>query len=402
MRAPLRDLPRAPRILILTGPLFAPAALAAPFALAFQEGLGFSAPQIGLLASASAGLGFVFLGVGSLASERWGRLRALTLFDGLGFVLPALLLAAARTPGQAALAVLLGATAQGAQAGFQGLLLGELRAGERSRVLGWEHVLLALPSVAMPLAAAAAVAALGLDAGVRLAYVLAAASVAAMVAIRWAALRGHSVPRGPPQPLPWRATLAGLRGAGLGPVLAGSCLLSFAGGLGALAQLRVVDVLRLDAWWLGPFAFAATAADLAASGAAARGRWASRRMAIAAALAGGAGAALFLAARGPAVLLASGAMMGFAGAWAGVGTGASLHDAVPEGLRERASAALLAMRALGGLAGPALAGALWSLDPSWPWAASAVAFVAAAAMLALAPRDRSAPRAEPSLERDTA
>src|SRR5919108_217397 len=94
----MRGLPGPARVLVLTGPLFAPTALAAPFLVAFQSELGLTPEQIALLASAATGLGFVFLLVGMAASERWGRLRAMTVFDVTGFVAPLLLVALARSP----------------------------------------------------------------------------------------------------------------------------------------------------------------------------------------------------------------------------------------------------------------------------------------------------------------
>lgn len=391
----LRDVPRVPRILVLTGPLFAPAMLAGPFAVAYQDALGLTPAQIGLLASAAAGLGFAFLLAGAAASERWGRLRALSLFDLTGFVLPAVLLALARTPGEVAAAVLLGATAQGAQAGFQGLLMADLAAGQRQRVLALEHLLLALPGAAMPLVAGAAVAALGLDAAVRVLYLAGALGVALMVAARWALLRG--LPRGPAAPVPALASLGAslqaMRVAGVAPVLVASALLALASGLGVLAQVRVVRVAGIEAHWLGAFAFAMTAADLAATGLAARARVPGRTWAVLGASAGALGALAFVAASGPAMLLASGAITGTAGAWAGVGFGALLHDAVPEPLRERAATAQVAARTLAGAAGPALGGWLFGLDAAWPWLAAA-ALAALAAMVVTATGRAGVPAAE--------
>lgn len=369
----LRDVPRVPRILVLTGPLFAPAMLAGPYAIAYQDALGLTAGQIGLVASATAALSFAFLLLGAAASERWGRLRALSLFDLLGFVLPGVLLALARTPGEVVLALLLGATAQGAQAGFQGLLMADLAPGQRQRVLAVEHLLLALPGAAMPLVAGAAVATWGLEAAVRALYFAGAASVAVMVLVRWVTLRGIVVPPGPagvPELRGLRASSRAMARAGLAPVLAASGLLAFAAGLGVLGQVRVLD-LGIAAPWLGAFAFAMTAADLGATAVAARGRAGGRTWAVAGAVLGAAGSVLFVLAREPVVLLASGAAYGVAGAWAGVGLGAMLHDPVPEALRERAATAQVAARTLAGVAGPVVGAALFTADPAAPWWAAA-------------------------------
>lgn len=110
--------------------------LAAPSAIAYESEPGLAPGQIGFLAGAT-GLGFAFLGPGSWASGRWGRLRAPTLFDVLGSVLPFALPALSRSPGEpgeAALAVLPGSTAQGAQAGFQGLSKPERKHPQTSSV----------------------------------------------------------------------------------------------------------------------------------------------------------------------------------------------------------------------------------------------------------------------------
>lgn len=382
----LRDLPRSARVLVLTGPLFAPAALAAPFAVAYQAELGLAPAHIALLAAAAAALGFAFLGLGALAAERWGRLRAFTAFDVAGFVGAGLLLAAARSPAEAAAAVLLAATAAGAQAGFQALLMAEVPAGRRQRVLALEHLLLVVPSAAMPLVAAAMVAAWGLVPAMRGAYLLYAAGAAAMVALRWALLRREpaAAARGAAEP-GWAglgASVRGLAAAGALPVLAASGVVAFAGSTGVLAQLYVLDVARIDAVWLGPFATAMTSADVLASAAASRLPVGARAWVVAGAGLAAAGVLVFLAAGGPALLLASGALLGLAGPWLGLGTGALLHDAVPDALRERAAAAQAAARVAGAVAGAAAGGWLFTLDPRGPWLVAAPAFLLGAAVLA--------------------
>jgi MFS family permease len=379
----LAGLPRTSRALILTGPLFAPTALAAPFAVAFQGALGLSPAQIGALGGAATGLGFVFLLVGGQAARRWGRLRAMTVFDALGFVLPALLLALARTPAELVAAALLGATAQGAQAGFQGLLLADARPHLRPRAAALERLLLMLPSLAMPLLAAVLVAQWGMVPAVRAMYAASAASVAGMVAARWWLLQGSAPPAAASQPgLRDLADAArALRATGLAPVLAASAALAFAGGLNVLAQLRVLDVLRIEAWWLGPLGFATLAADLGASALAVR---AGRGLAwgLAGAIAASSGAVLFVAARDPALLIASAATLGASGAWWGLGLTAMLHDAVPEPQRDRAVVAQLGARALAALAGQAMAGVLFVFDPAAPWWVAAVVALVAIPLVA--------------------
>jgi MFS family permease len=385
----MAPLPRTARVLVLTAPLFAPTALVGAYVIAYQDALGLAPEQIGALGSAAAGLGFLFLLLGPAVAERWGRLAAVSLFDVAGFVVPFALLAAAQGPREVVAAALLGATSQGAGAGFQALLMAEVREGQRQRVLALEHLLLGLPSAAMPLLAAAMVAAWGLVPAVRAACAVAAAGVGAMVLVRLALLRGPRPPRAPLEG-PRLERLApgwrGLRRAGLGPLLVASGLLGFAGGLGVLAQVRIVRVAGLDAAWLGPFAFAMTAADLGASALAARGRLGSIRLAWAGAGLAGLGCVVFVLAREPLGLLASGAVLGIAGAWAGLGTGAWLHDLVPEALRERAAAGQLATRALGGFAGPAVAGLLFARDPAWPWWAAAAVFGVAGLLLVVSAR----------------
>lgn len=55
----MRDWPRPARVLVLTGPLFAPAALVGPFAVAYQDALGLGPQAIGLLAAGTAALALV-------------------------------------------------------------------------------------------------------------------------------------------------------------------------------------------------------------------------------------------------------------------------------------------------------------------------------------------------------
>jgi hypothetical protein len=92
-----------------------------------------------------------------------------------------------------------------------------------------------------------------------------------------------------------------------------------------------------------------------------------------------------LAAREPWGLLASGALFGLAGAWIGVGTSAWMHAAVPEGLRDRAVAAQLAVRTAGGVGATAAAGVLYALDSGLPWVVAGALF-GAGAIAALAGR----------------
>jgi MFS family permease len=382
---PSARLPRTATVLIATTPLFAPLYAAASFAVAYQSAQGLDAATIALLSSAVALLSLPFFFAGALAAERWGRLASLSLFDVVGFLLPALLLATATSPWQVAAAVLLVAVSQGAQAPGQSLLLEGAGPDTRPRVLGRQRLALLLATAPLPLAAAYAVRRTGLVPAVRALYAAGALGVALMVALRWMLLRRRARADAPAvrvvRPASW--SLRGLEAPGIRPVLLATTLVAFGGGLGVLAQLRILDRLHVDPFWLGPLAAAWTLADVAASLVAARARSAGGRWALAGLGLLVAGTLAFLVSREPVGLLGSYLLLAAGGAWTGLGTTAWLHDAAPESMRERAVALQLALRTAGATLGPALGGWLYLRHGDAPWVAATGVFLVAALVLAV-------------------
>jgi len=374
------DWPRPVRVLVLTSPLFAATSLVAPLSVAYQHAFGLGPEAIGLLGAATSALGVGLLLFGGWAAGRWGRVATMSVFDGLGFVLPFAWLALARSPTEVAAATLLGAAGQAANVAYGALLMADLTPEQRPRVLAWEHLLLALTSAALPLAASLLVGAWGLVPAARVLYAIAAVGVGAMVLVRVALLRRRGGWTPPPR-LALGEALRDLHGTGATPVLVAGALLAAGGALGLLAQVRITEALRLDASWLGPFATVMTAGDLMATAALTRVRAHARALALAGLLLAALGVALFALASGLLLVLGSALVVGIAGPLAGLGTGAWLHDAVPESLRDHASTAQLAARTAGTFAGSALAGVLYTLDPAWPWWAAAGAFLLAALIL---------------------
>ncbi|MCA1813773.1 MAG: hypothetical protein LC624_07465 [Halobacteriales archaeon] len=374
--------PRAARVLVLTSPLFACTALVGPLSIAYQHALGLGPEAIGLLAAGSNALGFAMLLVGGWAAQRWGRLATMSLFDVLGFVVPFAWLALARGPEDVVAASLLGAAGQAANVAYGALLMADLGEGQRPRVLAWEHLLLAGASAALPLLTSRLAAEQGLLPAGRLLYLAAAGGVLLMVLVRVALLRSRGGWTAPIR-VPLREALRALRSARTGPVLLCGALLAAGGALGLLTQVRITEALRLDPALLGLFASVMTAADLAATALLARVRARARAIALLGLLLAALGVGLFAVAGGATLVLLSAAIVGIAGPLAGLGTGALLHDAVPEALRDHASTAQLAARTIGTFVGSALSGALYALDPAMPWWCAAGVF--ALAMVSLAP-----------------
>lgn len=367
-----RRLPATTRILIATSPLFAPTVAAGAFAVVYQRALGLTPAQIGALAGGVAALSPVFLFGGSFVARRWGRLQALTVFDTIGWVVPALILAVAQEPLHVALALLLGATAQGAQAAFQGLLVSRVVPSERARAFATHNLVLGVALASLPLAGVALVARWSLVPAVRLLYGVAAATVATMILLRYVLLarRGRGrrlVPRPPLAPRGFLEGLRVIRRAGISRILLGSVLLAFAGGLLFLGPVRIVEHVGLPSWWLGVLSTFAIAADLASTAIATRVRAHPRSWSLVGALAGFVSAGLFLLAREPLLFLASALAGGVASAWGLMGANALLHNAVPERGRDHAVAAHLALRFGATVAAPVLAGWLYSRHPDLPW-----------------------------------
>lgn len=380
-----RRLPASTRILIATSPLFAPTMAAGAFAVAYQNALGLTPTQIGTLAGAAAALAPIFLLFGSFGAERWGRVNAMTLFDVTGWVVPSLLLAAATAPLHVAFALLLAATAQGSQSGFQGLLVARVPPAQRARAFATLHLVLGASLALLPAVGALIVARWGLVPALRILYLAAAGGVATMVVSRYLLLtRSRRGPRparreGPP-PRTLAQTAHVIRRAHLGPILLGTMFLALGTGLAILGPIRIIHHIGLDPWWLGVLAAVATASSLFAHSLASRLSLPPKSWAVAGALLGLAATALFLAARDPGLFIVSALVGGFAGAWTLIGADSLLHNAVSERWRDRAVAIHLAARYGGTILGPIAGGALYSANPDLPWMA-ALPFFAIGALL---------------------
>ncbi len=399
----LPELRGAPRVLVLTGPLFSPYSLVAPFTVLYMLRQGISPLQVGLITSMGVGVKFIALILGGYAADRWGRRESITLFDLLGFSASMAILSQARTFPEFLAAHLLGGLSTGSQAAWSCILVEEVPASLRGRVVTLERALVVLPSIVLPILAAALVNDTNFVPIIRLFYLAALASITTMVALRW-----FLMPPSGTAVVDVHRRLSALASAWVYAeavgylifnrralvMLLATIVVTFAGGLGLYYSVFVTDDLRQPVGFLGYLAAIGTAVGLL--GLLPRGRRLGRGIYDLPMVAQGlvaAGVVLLLAALGAQaqqvtlILLLASVLLGGVGAvlWA-VGLTLAWASTLPDHLRSKAMATQQALGTLAGIPSAALAGILFEPFHPAPWIAMVTLQSLTLTMLAVARR----------------
>ncbi len=395
------------RVLILTGPLWTPFAMVAPFAVLYMYQLNLTAEQIGALVSLGLGAGLAFTIVGGFFADWWGRRVALTVFDLLGFTGTFVILALAQDLRWFIAATILGACSKGSQAAWQCILVEEVTPENRAKVATAERMIMAGPSVLFPIVGAAVVGASGLIPAARIMYLVAAASIGLMALLRFSLMpdSGSGVVeahrnRGRKS---LGAYLEGLRFLSQGNaalLLAMVSLGAFGSGLAVLYSVFVTADLNVPTQALGYLAALGTAMGLVTLLPLARKIRPGIEpiVLLTSSALGLAATMLLLQARDISLVVAYVVLGGFGGLITTVATTALWGNLTPGLLRSRVVAATLAITTLAALPSGFLAGFLFSqLGHQSPWWA-ALGLQAVILCLALLLVLRRSPAPTPGVE----
>ncbi len=366
------------RVLILTGPLWTPYAMVAPFAVLYMYTLGLTAEEIGALASLGLAVGLIFTLLGGFFADWWGRRVALTAFDTLGFTVAFLFLAFAQDLRWFVAATILGACSRGSQSAWQCILVEEVAPANRARVATAERMIMAVPSLLFPLVGAALVGAYGLVRATQAMYLVAATSIGVMALLRFVLMpdsgtrvvEAHRSLRGRQSLGPYWKGLRFLFQGNAAVLLALVSLGAFGSGLAVLYSVFVTRDLQVPDRALGYLAAAGTAMGfITLLPLARRIRPGKEPLVLLASSALGLGATiLLLQARDITLVLASVVLGGFGGLITTVATTALWGNLTPGFLRSRVVAGTLATTSLAALPSGILAGFLFThLGHQSPW-----------------------------------
>lgn len=366
------------RVLVLTGPLWTPYAMVAPYYIRYMDTLGLSTEEIGALVTLNLAAGLLFTLLGGFFADRWGRKVALTAFDALGFSAAFALFAFAQDLRWFLAAMILWACSKGSQAAWQCILVEEVAPENRARVAIAERMIMAGPSVLFPLVGGVTVGTYGLVPATRAMYLVAAASIGIMALLRFALMpqSGRGVVEAHRNLPGWRSLGAywqGLRFLSRGRpavLLAMVSLAAFGSGLAVFYSVLITRDLGVPDQALGYLAALGTAMGLLTLLPLARRiRPGTEPLVLLASSALGLGAtALLLEARDITLVLAYVVVGGFGGLITTVATTALWGNITPGLLRSRVVAATLAITSLAALPSGVLAGFLFAdLGHQSPW-----------------------------------